>query len=74
MLTENMDILHIMAKALMKYETIDTSQIDEIMQGKEPSPPEGWEDDDTSSKSTPKSEDKKPETKNDNVGDEAPSV
>jgi len=28
----------------MEYETIDTSQIDEIMEGKKPSPPEGWDD------------------------------
>ncbi len=41
-LNDNMDILHTMADALMKYETIDKAQIDEIMQGKEPTPPEGW--------------------------------
>jgi len=44
-LQENIDKLHLMAKALMKYETIDENQIAEIMQGKEPSPPEGWDDD-----------------------------
>ncbi len=43
-LNEKMDILHLMAKALIKYETIDENQIAEIMQGKEPSPPEGWMD------------------------------
>ena len=32
-----------MAEGLIKYETIDADQIKEIMQGKEPSPPEGWE-------------------------------
>jgi cell division protease FtsH len=32
-----------MAEALVKYETIDKSQIDDIMAGKEPKPPEGWE-------------------------------
>jgi cell division protease FtsH len=41
-LTENMDKLHIMADALMKYETIDTPQIDDIMEGKVPREPEGW--------------------------------
>ena len=45
-LNEKMDILHLMAKALIKYETIDEKQIAEIMQGKEPSPPEGWMDND----------------------------
>ena len=42
-LKENLDTLHLMAKALMKYETIDSSQIAEIMAGNEPSPPEGWD-------------------------------
>ncbi len=46
LLVENMDKLHVMAKALMKYETIDKKQIDDIMEGKEPRPPEGWMDDD----------------------------
>ncbi|RVU84483.1 ATP-dependent zinc metalloprotease FtsH [Leucothrix sargassi] len=45
-LEENIEILHIMAKALIKYETIDADQIAEIMAGKEPTPPEGWSDDD----------------------------
>ncbi|MGF1546479.1 MAG: ATP-dependent zinc metalloprotease FtsH [Thiotrichales bacterium] len=45
-LTEHMDKLHMMAAALMKYETIDADQIDTIMQGKEPGPPAGWSDDD----------------------------
>ena len=46
-LHENRDKLEIMADALMKYETIDAKQIDDIMAGKEPRPPEGWNDDDT---------------------------
>ena len=28
----------------MKYETIDRQQIVDIMEGREPGPPEGWED------------------------------
>ena len=40
----NRDKLEAMAKALMKYETIDASQIDEIMDGKPPSPPKGWDE------------------------------
>ena len=44
-LKENEDLLHLMSDALMKYETIDESQIAEIMQGKEPTPPKDWVDD-----------------------------
>ena len=36
------DMLHIMAEALMKYETINEVQIKEIMEGKAPSAPLGW--------------------------------
>ncbi len=36
--------LHLMADALMKYETIDVGQIDAIMEGREPDPPSGWTD------------------------------
>ncbi|MFQ5518492.1 MAG: cell division protein FtsH, partial [Mariprofundus sp.] len=35
-LEENMDQLHLLSKALMKYETLDTSDIDRAMEGKEP--------------------------------------
>jgi len=38
------DHLDAMAKALMKYETIDESQIKDILAGREPIPPEGWDD------------------------------
>ncbi|MBK9131057.1 MAG: ATP-dependent zinc metalloprotease FtsH [Gammaproteobacteria bacterium] len=41
-LTENIDKLHAMAEALIKYETIDSQQIDDIMKGKEPRPPRDW--------------------------------
>ena len=44
LLAENKDKLENMAQALMKYETIDHSQIVDIMEGREPQPPEGWED------------------------------
>lgn len=47
LLEDNRDKLELMAKALMQYETIDESQINEIMQGKEPSPPAGWGGGDT---------------------------
>ncbi len=44
-----MDILHAMADALMKYETIDAKQIDKMMRGEEPGDPENWIDDDSGS-------------------------
>jgi cell division protease FtsH len=40
----NRDKLEIMTDALMKYETIDTKQIDQIMEGKIPDPPKDWDD------------------------------
>ena len=46
-LKEHEDKLHMMAATLMKYETIDTGQIDSIMEGKEPGPPNDWSDDET---------------------------
>ena len=45
-LKKNIDKLHKMADALMKYETIDSDQIGDIMAGKQPRDPEGWDDDD----------------------------
>jgi cell division protease FtsH len=36
--------LHLMADALMQYETIDARQIDQIMEGREPDPPDGWDE------------------------------
>ena len=41
-LVANMEKLHLMAESLIKYETIDAKQIQEIMSGKEPTPPEDW--------------------------------
>ena len=49
LIKDNIDKMHLMADALMKYETIDSGQIDEIMEGKTPSAPESWSDDDDSS-------------------------
>jgi len=45
-LQEQEEKLHAMAKALMKYETIDITQVKDIMEGREPKPPEDWEDSD----------------------------
>jgi len=44
-LKTNLDKLHTMAEALIKYETIDAGQIDDIMAGRTPRPPSGWDDD-----------------------------
>jgi len=43
-LIENRDKLEMMADALMQYETIDSEQIDAIMEGRKPEPPKGWND------------------------------
>ncbi|MGO3619524.1 ATP-dependent zinc metalloprotease FtsH [Pseudomonas helleri] len=49
-LTDNRDKLEAMADALMKYETIDADQIDDIMAGRTPREPRDWDD---SGKGTP---------------------
>ena len=46
-LEKNMKKLHLMADALIKYETIDEAQIKDIMEGRDPQPPEDWEDSDS---------------------------
>ena len=53
LLEDNRDKLDLMADALMKYETIDADQIDEIMEGKVPQPPANWQDDDDIDSGTP---------------------
>ena len=58
-LKNHVDELHVMAKALVKYETIDESQIKDIMAGKEPQPPEDWDD---TSQSKSDEEPKEPKT------------
>jgi cell division protease FtsH len=44
MLKENEDILHAMSAALMKYETIDKYQIDDLMNRIPVRAPKGWDD------------------------------
>jgi cell division protease FtsH len=44
-LEENRSKLDMMAEALMMYETIDAKQIDDIMAGRKPRSPAGWDDD-----------------------------
>jgi len=43
-LKEHMEQLHLMAEALIKYETIDSDQIDDIMKGNAPRPPRDWDE------------------------------
>ena len=47
-LDNNQDLLELMKDALMEYETIDTEQINDIMDGKKPRPPADWGDSDDS--------------------------
>jgi len=43
-LTSSLEKLHAMADALIKYETIDEEQLKDIMAGRPPKPPAGWDD------------------------------
>ena len=43
-LIDNMDILHAMKDALVKYETIEEEQIKQLMNREPVTPPSGWED------------------------------
>lgn len=47
LLEDNMDILHAMKDALMKYETIEMEQIKQLMERRPVTPPRGWEDNGT---------------------------
>jgi len=44
LLDGNLDKLHAMANALIKYETIDSDQIDDIMAGRSPRAPRNWDE------------------------------
>ncbi|MCG6899186.1 MAG: ATP-dependent zinc metalloprotease FtsH [Gammaproteobacteria bacterium] len=65
-LKTNLDKLHLMAEALIKYETIDSDQIDDIMSGKPPRPPADWDASEPTTGtggSSSKNVDEKPDTK-----------
>ncbi len=71
LLEENIDKLHLMADALMKYETIDVGQIDAIMEGRKPGPPSDWtsdDDDSDQSEAKPVDESVKPKVQDDKGG------
>ena len=42
LIEDNQDKMHVMAKALLEWETIDAEQIDDIMSDKPPRPPKDW--------------------------------
>ena len=64
LLDENRDKLDAMAQALMKYETIDAEQIEDIMQGRVPREPRDWDSggDDAGKPVLAKDEGDRPET------------
>ncbi len=64
LLSDNMDKLHVMAETLIKYETIDLPQINDIMEGKMPRPPQAWSND---AKSDDEGGDKKADDESESV-------
>ena len=71
LLKKNEKILHKMAEALIRFETIDSDQIDQLMTGEEPDPPEGWNEDAKGGDTKPKS---KPRSKDSTIGGPAEQV
>ena len=71
-LEDNMDKLHMMADTLMEYETIDSNQIDQIMEGKKPGPPDGWGDDDKPESGSPETNADLQEVAGDGASDTVP--
>lgn len=69
-LAENKDILEAMCQALMKYETIGTIQLDDLMERREVTPPEGW----TEAHEEPKEPEKTPDKESDVPKSEDESV
>jgi cell division protease FtsH len=74
LLTDNLDKLHLMAEALLQYETIDAHQIDAIMDGRRPGPPADWNGDsgDGSRPDAPRGGDAGSKAGGNTVGDPAP--
>jgi cell division protease FtsH len=59
-LAASLDKLHAMADALMKYETIDEEQLKDVMAGRTPRPPAGWDETMGGSKPPPTKPDAQP--------------
>jgi cell division protease FtsH len=53
LLEQHRSKMDMMAEALMQYETIDSEQIDAIMEGRKPNPPSDWSDGPSDSPSDP---------------------
>ena len=70
----NRDKLEIMTDALMKYETIDMAQIDQIMEGKIPDPPKGWDDPGSNNDKEDESDSVDGSTDDTSIGDTAEQV
>ena len=68
-LKDNIDVLHAMKDTLMKYETIDALQIDDLMERITPRPPASWNTNDknTSGDDTPTASGDSSDKKDDNV-------
>ena len=65
-LAENEQRLHVMADTLIRYETINVDQIKDIMEGREPRPPQDWSDESPPGGDSPAVED-------DSDGEQSPS-
>ncbi len=70
-LRKNMDMLHAMADALIRWETIESSQIDDILAGKPPRPPSDWNDKDQGKSEKNVTSDKSEPTRGSGIYDEA---
>jgi len=68
-LKDNEDILHSMAEALMKYETIDKYQLEDLMDRKPVREPQGWDDTPPPSSDDVKSEKDETDKKDEKKGD-----
>jgi len=71
-LLDNRDKLEQMAMALMKYETIDSDQIDDIMSGREPREPKDWSGGGSAGKSAQQAEPQQEQDKSAQERPEAP--
>ncbi|OOE85463.1 ATP-dependent zinc metalloprotease FtsH [Salinivibrio sharmensis] len=71
-LEDNLDIMHAMKDALMKYETIDAAQIDDLMARRDVREPAGWEGGDggSSSDDTPSKPDASKASESDEQSDD----
>ena len=67
LLTEYLDILHSMAAALIKYETLDAAQLDDLMARRTVRPPHDWHDIDDGNNPSNKNE-LKPKPTDDEAG------